>query len=135
MTSTEQIANKVYARFTGSGLSIDQLEAEIESLGFQAARIELWNSEPGTPPWMRRMDAERVQKLRDTQAQLLSELAEKKLRAHDSIMENLPRVNVGIAKPGIFRAGRDAFRGIAGVVLFGAAAWYGLYRLILWGVK
>jgi len=129
-TSTETITDAVCSRFgVVSGLSIAQLEAEIESLGFQAARIELWNAEPGTPAWMRRMDAERVAKLRSTQAELLGELAEKKLRTRDSIMENLPRVNVGIAKPGMFPSWREAFRKIGWLVALGAAAWYAVYRL------
>lgn len=133
-TSTEQITNAVCPRFRVVGdLSIEQLEAEIESLGFQAAQIELWNAEPGTPPWMRRMDAERVEKLRNKQAQLLGELALKKLRARDHLSENLPRIDVGI-QPGVFPSWRAAVRAIGWLVAGGAACWYVFYLAVRGGV-
>lgn len=110
-TSTEQITNAVCARFLMvSGLSIEQLEAEIESLGHHAAEIELWNAASGTPCWMRQMDAARVERIRAAQAELLDELARKKLAARD-VFGNLPRLNVGL-KPGVFRSWRECFNAI-----------------------
>lgn len=118
---------QTYRPVVDSGLSIDELEAGIESLGSQAAQIELWNAEPGTPYWMRRRDAERVSKLRATQAELLSELATKKLRARDSLAGNLPRMDAGIAKPGMFRTWLEALA----VIALGAAGWYAIYLVLL----
>lgn len=129
-TSTEQITNAVCARLrVVSDLSIDQLEAEIESLGYQAAQIELWDADKDTPYWLRQVDARRIAELRATQADLLAELTAKKLRARDNVMENLPRVNVWLAKPGMSTSWRDVLLKIGCLIALGGAGWGVIYAL------
>ena len=129
-TSTEQITNAVCARFRlVSNLSIEQLEAKIELLGYQAAQLELWGADKDTPYWLRQVDARRIAELRAMQADLAAELTAKKLRARDSVMENLPRVNVGLATPGMSTSWRDVLLKIGCLIALGGAGWGLIYAL------
>lgn len=50
------------------------IEDQITELGMWAAGLELSAADPTAPYWMRRQDAERAERIRQTQAELIDEI-------------------------------------------------------------